>query len=215
MEYFGRYMDFINYIESFTDVRTRGWFMVNNSNVIILTTVAYLLLVRLGKRIMKKRQPFQLKKIILIYNICVAIASAYIMYELYMSTTLLKFSWFCSFKKPMDDSDPNEMRLATAIWLYYLTKYVETLDSFFFVLRKKNNQLSGLHLYHHSMMILYAGLTVKWYPVEMTYSPCMINSGVHVIMYIYYGLSTLGPSVARYLWWKKYLTLIQMVGPTH
>lgn len=41
--------------------------------------------------------------------------------------------------------------------------------------------------------------------------PAMVNSSIHVLMYSYYGLAALGPKVARYLWWKKYLTILQMV----
>lgn len=33
-------------------------------------------------------------------------------------------------------------------------------------------------------------------------------------MYGYYGLAALGPQMQKYLWWKKYLTIIQMVGLT-
>ena len=39
----------------------------------------------------------------------------------------------------------------------------------------------------------------------------LINSFVHIIMYTYYLLSALGPTVQKYLWWKKYLTTLQMV----
>lgn len=39
----------------------------------------------------------------------------------------------------------------------------------------------------------------------------MVNSFIHVLMYSYYGLSALGPSVAKYLWWKKYLTILQLI----
>lgn len=39
----------------------------------------------------------------------------------------------------------------------------------------------------------------------------MINSSVHVIMYLYYGLSALGPAAQPYLWWKKHMTAIQLV----
>ena len=37
-----------------------------------------------------------------------------------------------------------------------------------------------------------------------------INSGVHVIMYTYYALSVF-PRLAPWLWWKRYLTLLQLV----
>jgi len=40
----------------------------------------------------------------------------------------------------------------------------------------------------------------------------MINSFVHVLMYTYYGLSALGPHMQKYLWWKKYLTRVQLVA---
>lgn len=37
-----------------------------------------------------------------------------------------------------------------------------------------------------------------------------LNSGVHIVMYMYYLLAAFGPGMQRYLWWKKYLTLMQM-----
>jgi len=39
----------------------------------------------------------------------------------------------------------------------------------------------------------------------------LVNSFVHVIMYSYYLLAALGPTVQKYLWWKKYITTLQMV----
>lgn len=40
----------------------------------------------------------------------------------------------------------------------------------------------------------------------------LLNSMVHVIMYTYYGLCTLGPAFHKHLWWKKYMTTIQLVS---
>lgn len=39
----------------------------------------------------------------------------------------------------------------------------------------------------------------------------MLNSFVHIFMYGYYGLASLGPRMRRHLWWKRYLTILQMV----
>ena len=36
------------------------------------------------------------------------------------------------------------------------------------------------------------------------------NSVVHVIMYGYYFLASYGSKYRKYLWWKKYLTLLQL-----
>jgi hypothetical protein len=40
----------------------------------------------------------------------------------------------------------------------------------------------------------------------------MINTFVHIIMYLYYLFAAFGPRFQKYLWWKKYLTMLQMVG---
>lgn len=39
----------------------------------------------------------------------------------------------------------------------------------------------------------------------------LINSFIHIIMYSYYLLSSMGPQYQKYLWWKKHLTAMQMV----
>jgi len=39
----------------------------------------------------------------------------------------------------------------------------------------------------------------------------MVNSFVHVLMYLYYALAAFGPKIQKYLFWKKYLTILQMV----
>lgn len=42
------------------------------------------------------------------------------------------------------------------------------------------------------------------------YWACSINSFVHCIMYTYYLLAAFGPQMQKYLWWKKYMTKIQL-----
>lgn len=39
----------------------------------------------------------------------------------------------------------------------------------------------------------------------------VINSFVHIIMYTYYMMAAMGPEYQKYLWWKSYITNIQMV----
>ena len=38
-----------------------------------------------------------------------------------------------------------------------------------------------------------------------------MNFVVHSIMYSYYALAAIGGRIRKYLWWKKYLTVIQML----
>lgn len=119
-----------------------------------------------------------------------------------------EYNWFCQL---VDYSDnPYEVRIAKALWWYYISKLIEFNDTLFFVLRKKNNQLTFLHVYHHSTMFGLWWIGVKWVPGGSALPGAMANSFVHVLMYAYYGLSALGPAVQRFLWWKKYLTVIQL-----
>lgn len=40
----------------------------------------------------------------------------------------------------------------------------------------------------------------------------LLNTAVHAVMYTYYLLAALGPQFKKYLWWKKYITQIQIVS---
>ncbi|GBN10894.1 Elongation of very long chain fatty acids protein 4 [Araneus ventricosus] len=120
-----------------------------------------------------------------------------------------KYNWSCQL---VDHSDnPYEVRIAKALWWYYFSKLLEFCDTFFFILRKKNNQLTFLHIYHHSTMFGLWWIGVKWVPGGSSLPGAMANSFVHVLMYLYYTLSAIGPAIQPYLWWKKYLTIIQLV----
>lgn len=37
-----------------------------------------------------------------------------------------------------------------------------------------------------------------------------LNSFVHIIMYFYYMVAAMGPKYKKYIWWKKYMTWLQL-----
>jgi hypothetical protein len=39
-----------------------------------------------------------------------------------------------------------------------------------------------------------------------------VNTGVHVVMYSYYFVTSMWPEYRKNLWWKKYITQLQMVN---
>lgn len=98
------------------------------------------------------------------------------------------------------------------MYTYFIAKIAELLDTVFFVLRKKNSQVTFLHVLHHSGMVFLAYGGVKYYPGGNVIFYGTINLIVHTIMYFYYMLAAMGPKYRKYLWWKKYLTEIQMVN---
>lgn len=101
--------------------------------------------------------------------------------------------------------------MARAVWLYYVCKLIELLDTVFFVLRKKQRQISFLHVYHHALMPLTSWIGVRFFPGGQVTLLGFINSFIHIIMYTYYMLSAMGPQFQKHLWWKKYLTSLQLV----
>lgn len=48
--------------------------------------------------------------------------------------------------------DPSYFPVAFGIWCHYNDKYVELLDTLFMILRKKKNQVTFLHVWHHELM---------------------------------------------------------------
>ena len=52
--------------------------------------------------------------------------------------------------------------MATLCWWYYISKLTEFADTVFFVIRKKDSQVSLLHLYHHSLTPIETWILVKF-----------------------------------------------------
>ncbi|MEE6495108.1 hypothetical protein FKM82_001955 [Ascaphus truei] len=174
----------------------------------ILLMYVYFVL-SLGPRIMANRKPFDLKPLMVVYNFSLVAVSAYIVYEFLMSGWLTGYTWRCD---PVDVSDkPMALRMVQVAWLFLFSKFIELLDTVFFVLRKKNGQITFLHIFHHSVLPWSWWWGVKFGPGGMGSFHAMINSLVHVIMYFYYGLSAAGPRFQKFLWWKKHMTAIQLV----
>lgn len=104
------------------------------------------------------------------------------------------------------DRGGSAMKGRLGVWMYvfYLSKFYELLDTVLMVLKKR--RLNFLHVYHHCIVIplfyvyMTTGMVSQWILV-------VANSFVHVLMYWYYAMATIGVSV----WWKKYITQAQIV----
>ncbi|KAJ8958334.1 hypothetical protein NQ318_017480 [Aromia moschata] len=201
--------DYYLWTLSLSDQRTRGWPMVDSPAPTIFYTLLYLFIVWVGPKLMARRKPFRLTWLLIPYNLSMAVLNAYIAIQLLTASTRLRYSYIC--EPCRQRNHPDELQIADAVWWYYFSKMLEFCDTFFFILRKKDSQLTFLHVYHHSTMFGLWWIGIKWVPSGSTFLPAMVNSAIHVLMYSYYGLAALGPAVSRYLWWKKYLTILQLI----
>lgn len=82
----------------------------------------------------------------------------------------------------------------------------------FFILRKKNQHVSTLHVIHHGIMPFSVWMGLKFAPGGHSTFFALLNTFVHIIMYFYYMVAAMGPEYQKYIWWKKYLTTMQMVS---
>ncbi|CAH2107196.1 unnamed protein product [Euphydryas editha] len=101
--------------------------------------------------------------------------------------------------------------MANTCWWYYFSKFTEFFDTLFFVLRKKNEHVSTLHVIHHGIMPMSVWFGLKFAPGGHSTFFALLNTFVHIVMYFYYMVSAMGPKYQKYIWWKKYLTAFQMV----
>jgi len=96
--------------------------------------------------------------------------------------------------------------------LFYLSKFIELLDTIFFIMKKNFRQVSVLHVLHHGIMPISWWFGVRFVAGGFGTLHACINSFIHFLMYLYYGLAALGPEYQKYLFWKKYMTWMQMVS---
>jgi len=198
------------FMETKSDPRTSEWLLMSSPGPLLTIIATYLYFcISAGPRYMKDRKPYELKNAIILYNAVQVALSIFLVYEGFQGGWFNGYSFTC---QPVDwSSNPKAVRMARAVWWYFFCKITELLDTVFFVLRKKTNQVSFLHLYHHSMMPVCAWIGARFLPGGHGTLLGMINSFIHIIMYTYYLLASLGPQYQKYLWWKRHLTGMQMV----
>jgi len=174
--------------------------------VVFSFMAAYLIVIFGLQAWMKGRKPFEMVNATRVHNVILCVWSlvmcigtiipAYQLYQAHGGRAL-----WCGISK-----DTPMMVGLFGYWRYhyYLSKFYELLDTVILVLKKKN--LIFLHVYHHAIMLyvswiwISANYTIAWWGV-------MTNSLVHVFMYYYYFVATMGVNP----WWKRYITSGQIV----
>ncbi|KAL9897728.1 ELOVL fatty acid elongase 7 isoform 1-T2 [Glossina fuscipes fuscipes] len=197
-------------MENKADPRTKDYPLMSSPFPTIAICLSYAYFVKvLGPKLMENRKPFQLRTVLVVYNFAQVLFSAWLFYEASLNGWLNGYNFRC---EPVDYSyTPEALRTARGCWWYFFSKFTEFFDTFFFVMRKRYDQVSTLHVIHHGIMPFSVWWGVKYTPGGHSTFFGFLNTFVHIVMYTYYMLAAMGPKVQKYLWWKKYLTLLQMV----
>lgn len=193
-----------------SDPRVKDWPMMSSPFPTLALCIFYVYFSKsLAPKLMENRKPMDLRKILVYYNLFQTIFSAWIFYEYLASGWWNNYSFKC---QPVDYSySPLAMRMARTCWWYYIAKFTDFFDTLFFLLRKKNEHVSTLHVIHHGCMPFSVWMGMRFAPGGHSTFFALLNSMVHVVMYFYYMISAMGPKYQKFIWWKKYLTTFQMV----
>lgn len=151
--------------------------------------------------------------ILRVYNTLQVILSGYISYYAFATymKKLINEGLVCQPMRVSIDSNRDEYELETyTCWLFYMSKWVDYLDTLFIISRSKWRQLSFLHMFHHSSIIALSWLATHYHPCGYFLIAVQLNAPVHFVMYFYYLCSSF-PSLSPFLWWKNYITTIQLI----
>lgn len=172
----------VNFFVVNQDPRTKDWFLSGSFYPLATILASYLYFcLYAGPAWMKNRKPFELKNTLIVYNVVQVILSIYLVVEGLEGGWRKHYNFTCQLVDYTDNPlairvssiicalcmcilklNLNHFQMASAVWVYYMCKLIELLDTVFFVLRKKQNQITFLHLYHHTMMPFAAFIGTKY-----------------------------------------------------
>jgi len=139
-----------------------------------------------GQKFFKDRKPWNFRNILIMWNLGLSLFSIFGFFRVLpvVMHVVSSYTWrenLCY--DPHLHTGHNEAGLW--IFLFSISKFFELFDTFFIVVHKK--PLILLHWYHHISVLLYC-----WYYLLYTAPAgiyfCLLNYGVHSIMYFYYFL---------------------------
>lgn len=167
-------------------------------------SVLYLVVVLGGQELMRNFRPVPARVLrlpFIAHNILLSLSSGLLLWLILEETLpfVSKHGWhkaICRFEVTTD-------RLELFYIVNYYFKYWELMDTMFLVLKKK--KLLFLHVYHHmaTAALCYTQIAER---TPMAWTIISLNLAVHVAMYGYYALTSMGISCP----WKRYITVAQI-----
>ncbi|KAH8288692.1 hypothetical protein KR054_007946 [Drosophila jambulina] len=188
--------------------------LMSSHKPVLAILVVYLIFIKvLGPRLMANRKAFDLRGSIKAYNIFQILYNV-VMFVLATHFMLGpgKFNFRCITNLPMEHEYKSYERWLT--YSYFANKLMDLMETIFFVLRKKDRQISFLHVFHHVYMLYFSFAYMYYYGYGgHGFLMCYFNVVVHIMMYTYYYQSQNASEFGRKgpLWWKKYITIVQLI----
>lgn len=143
-------------------VRYDKYFHVASLLILLFIFAIYLWFVlSAGPKFMKNREPYNVTNLLRVYNIFqVIICSTYII-QAYRLGFTFKYIFKCERFEFLNDDTRLLIQLGS--WLFLNLRVFELVETIFFVLRKKQNQASFLHIFHHIGSVMMTWLFIVSY----------------------------------------------------
>lgn len=111
-----------------------------------------------GPKFMEKRKPYNVTVMVRIYNVYQVISCV----NCVVWCHLLGFTFDRLFKCERFDyfNDSEKLLIKVGVWLFLSLRTSELVETIFFVLRKKQNQASFLHIFHHIGSVFFTWLFI-------------------------------------------------------
>jgi len=171
-----------------------------------VATTMYLLGVWVGPSLMETRRALNLRGLLTVWNLFLAVFSFLGMLRTVpqLGLILKTFGFEYSVCRAAQAGYGNG---ASGLWvtLFVFSKYVELIDTLFLILRKR--KVGFLHWVHHASVLLYCWHAFMWEMPTGIYFASM-NYTVHTIMYFYYFIAAV---IQRPLSWGIYVTVLQIL----
>ncbi|CAB4054988.1 ELOVL7 [Lepeophtheirus salmonis] len=150
------------------DKRMDGWFLLGSIWPTLIMSVAYVFMVKIfGPAYMSRKKPVDFKNFMMAYNIVQVASCGWMLRQFWIGGWGTYYNYFCQ-KVDLDDRPGSRaMIMATSMYWFYMSKLLDFVDTFLFVARKKNSQITTLHEDKKT----FGGL---------------LNTFIHVLMYSYY-----------------------------
>jgi elongation of very long chain fatty acids protein 4 len=144
--------------------------------------LGFLAAVVLGLHVMQKAPALAFPRAVQLYNVVQIVYCSYMVYGL-----------MPSWRNPFGINTEFTSEAEWFVFLHYMSKYLDWCDTVFIVLKKKRQQLSLLHVYHHATISAVWGYLCYTGNGNGTAAyGAWINSLTHVLMYTHYLWTAMG-----------------------
>lgn len=180
-------------------------FMESHWHWSIYYSIIYLLLIFIGKRYMRDRKPYSLRRALCCWSAGLSMFSFFALWR--VTPLAYNMVYLGGIQHAICDVNSYSGSAGGGLWafLFPLSKLPELIDTSFIILRKK--KMVFLHWYHHITVFIYCWFSYA-FPISTGVWFGLVNYSVHGIMYAYYAVKASGRSPPR--WIAKSITTLQL-----